>query len=154
MRAARRSGTANTKTKAEVDALRCEAVASKGHRARPRRLRFIASVARWWCRFWTQAAGLLEESLEIGASSRLPKALSERINAGDMLTVDKFAVTEMKTKEFVALLKKATDADQGAAHFGFVRRKDLYLGAQCETGHAGQRATDVNTEQLLSFTRF
>src|SRR6201991_415023 len=36
------------------------------------------------------------------------KALSERIKAGDVLTIDKIAVSEIKTKSFVAMLKKAT----------------------------------------------
>src|SRR5438045_8423619 len=38
------------------------------------------------------------------------KALSERIEGGDILTIDKFAVPELKTKSFVTLLKKQTDA--------------------------------------------
>ena len=42
--------------------------------------------------------------------SHFQKALSERINAGDVLTVDEFAVTELKTKSFLSLLGKQTDA--------------------------------------------
>ena len=38
------------------------------------------------------------------------KALSERINAGDVLTVDTFTVKEPKTKAFVSLVKGHTDA--------------------------------------------
>src|SRR5882724_9642461 len=38
------------------------------------------------------------------------KALSERIKGGDILTIDKFVVPELKTKSFVTLLKKQTDA--------------------------------------------
>ena len=38
------------------------------------------------------------------------KALSERIKAGDVLTIDKFIVPELKTKSFMGLLKKQTDA--------------------------------------------
>ena len=38
------------------------------------------------------------------------KALSERIRAGDVLTVGEFAVKELKTKAFVSLVKKQTDA--------------------------------------------
>ena len=34
------------------------------------------------------------------------KALSERINAGDVLTIDEFAVKEAKTKAFVAVGQK------------------------------------------------
>ena len=40
------------------------------------------------------------------------KALSERIKAGDVLTIDKFAVSEIKTKSFVDLVRKQTDAEK------------------------------------------
>src|SRR5438045_4367539 len=40
----------------------------------------------------------------------LQKALSERIKAGDVLTIDTFAVSEIKTKAFIELVRKQTDA--------------------------------------------
>ena len=45
MRANRRSGTANTKTKADVNLFRRQAVATKRHRPRPRRLQVLARLA-------------------------------------------------------------------------------------------------------------
>jgi large subunit ribosomal protein L4 len=80
------------------------------------------------------------------------KALSERINAGDVLTIDKFELPEMKTKSFLALLKKQTDA----------RKVLLISDAFDQTTFKSARnvkpvklatAADVNTEQLLAFEK-
>src|SRR3979490_146545 len=82
----------------------------------------------------------------------LQKALSERIKAGDVVTVDKFAVAELKTKSFIALLKKQTDA-----------RKVLILSDSFDTNtYKSARnvkpvllatAANVNAEQLLAFDK-
>ncbi len=80
------------------------------------------------------------------------KALSERINAGDVLTIDKFELPEMKTKSFLALLKKQTAA----------RKVLLISDAFDQTTFKSARnvkpvklatAADVNTEQLLAFEK-
>jgi large subunit ribosomal protein L4 len=80
------------------------------------------------------------------------KALSDRISAGDILTIDKFEVPEIKTKSFMALLKKQTDA----------RKVLLISDAFDQTTFRSARnvkpvqlatASDVNTEQLLAFEK-
>jgi large subunit ribosomal protein L4 len=80
------------------------------------------------------------------------KALSDRISAGDILTIDKFEVPELKTKSFVSLLKKQTDA----------RKVLLISDAFDQTTFKSARnvkpvqlatASDVNTEQLLGFEK-
>jgi large subunit ribosomal protein L4 len=80
------------------------------------------------------------------------KALSDRISAGDILTIDKFEVPELKTKSFMALLKKQTDA----------RKVLLISDAFDQTTFRSARnvkpvqlatASDVNTEQLLAFEK-
>src|SRR5450755_2462720 len=110
MRAARRSGTANTKTKATVDLSGAKPWRQKGTgRARAG----YASSPLW------RGGGVVfgpkprDYTKKISKSTRrlaFQKALTERIKAGDVLTVEKFAVTEIKTKAFVAALKKQTDA--------------------------------------------
>src|SRR4030088_17417 len=110
MRAARRSGTANTKTKAEVDLSGAKPWRQKGTgRARAG----YASSPIW------RGGGVVfgpkprDYSKKVSKSTRrlaFQKALSERISAGDVLTIDKFAVAESKTKSFVVLEKKQTDA--------------------------------------------
>src|SRR5947207_15975087 len=110
MRAARRSGPANTKAKAEVELSGAKPWRQKGSgRARAG----YKSSPIW------RGGGVVfgpkprDYSKKISKSVRrlaFRKALSERINAGDVLTIDKFVVPELKTKSFVTLLKKETDA--------------------------------------------
>ncbi len=79
-------------------------------------------------------------SKKISKSTRrlaFQKALSERINAGDVLTVDKFAVTEIKTKAFRRARQEADGRAQSSAHFRFVRRQHFQVGAKREIGDAG-----------------
>src|SRR3954466_778171 len=110
MRAARRSGSANTKTKAEVAFSGAKPWRQKGTgRARAG----YKSSAIW------RKGGVVfgpkprDYSKKISKTVRrlaFRKALSERINAGDVLTIDKIAMSEIKTKSFLSMLRKATDA--------------------------------------------
>src|ERR1700751_2365379 len=150
MRAARRSGTANSKTKADVDLSGAKPWRQKGTgRARAG---YKSSV------IW-RGGGVVfgpkprDYSKKVSKSVRrlaFQKALSERINAGDVLTIGEFAVKEAKTKAFVQLVKKQTDA-----------RRILIVSDQFdENTYKSERnvqpvklatAADVNTEQLLAF---
>src|SRR3954464_15105153 len=112
MRAARRSGSANTKTKAEVDLSGAKPWRQKG----TGRARAGYKSSPIW-----RGGGVVfgpkprDYSKKISKSVRrlaLRKALSERIKAGDVLTIDKFVVPELKTKSFVDLLRKQTDAEK------------------------------------------
>jgi len=149
MRAARRSGSANTKTKAEVDMSGAKPWRQKGTgRARAG----YASSPIW------RGGGVVfgpkprDYSKKVSKTLRrlaFRKALSERIAAGDVLTVDKLAVSEIKTKSFIDLVKKATDA-----------RKVLLISDSFDekTQKSARNfkpvtlatASDVNTEQLLA----
>lgn len=149
MRAARRSGSANSKTKAEVDLSGSKPWRQKGTgRARAG----YASSPIW------RKGGVVfgpkprDYSKKVSKTTRrlaFHKALSERIKAGDVLTIDKIVVSEIKTKSFVSMLEKATDA----------RKVLLIADAFDETTFKSARnvraaylatATDVNTEQLLA----
>jgi large subunit ribosomal protein L4 len=150
MRAARRSGSANTKTKAEVDLSGAKPWRQKGTgRARAG----YASSPVW------RGGGVVfgpkprDYTKKISKSTRrlaFKKALSERINAGDVLTVDKFSVTEVKTKAFVSLVKKATDAAK-VLLISDSFEETLYKSARNVRSVTLATATDVNTEQLLAF---
>src|SRR3954462_9725855 len=105
MRAARRSGSANTKSKAEVDLSGAKPWRQKG----TGRARAGYKSSPIW-----RGGGVVfgpkprDYSKKVGKSVRrlaFRKALSERINAGDVLTIDKFAVSEEKTKAFLDLDK-------------------------------------------------
>src|SRR3954467_1324378 len=110
MRAARRSGSANTKTKAEVDLSGAKPWRQKG----TGRARAGYKSSPIW-----RGGGVVfgpkprDYSKKISKSVRrlaFQKALSERIHAGDILTVGSLSVKEPKTKAFVSLVKGHTDA--------------------------------------------
>src|ERR687892_686271 len=101
MRAARRSGSANTKTKAEVNLSGAKPWRQKG----TGRARAGYKSSPVW-----RGGGVVfgpkprDYSKKVSKSVRrlaFQKALSERIKAGDVLTVDGFSVKEPKTKAFV-----------------------------------------------------
>src|SRR5437870_2263302 len=110
IRAARRSGSANTKTKAEVDLSGAKPWRQKG----TGRARAGYKSSPIW-----RGGGVVfgpkprDYSKKVSKATRrlaFQKALSERIKAGDVLAIDKFVVLELQTKSFVALLKEQTDA--------------------------------------------
>jgi len=149
MRAARRSGSANTKTKAEVDLSGAKPWRQKG----TGRARAGYKSSPLW-----RGGGVVfgpkprDYSKKVSKSVRrlaFQKALSERINAGDVLTIDKFAVTEIKTKSFVSMVKKATDAPK-VLLISDAFDENTYKSARNIKSVRLATASDVNTEQLLA----
>ena len=152
MRAARRSGTANTKTKAEVDLSGAKPWRQKG----TGRARAGYKSSPIW-----RGGGVVfgpkprDYSKKISKSVRrlaFRKALSERINAGDVLTIDKFVVPEFKTKSFVDLLRKQTDAGKVLIVSDSFDEK-TFKSARNVKRVVLATASDVNTEQLLAFEK-
>jgi len=152
MRAARRSGSANTKTKAEVNFSGAKPWRQKGTgRARAG----YKSSPVWRTGGVVFGPKPRDYTKKVSKSTRrlaFLKALTERIIAGDVLTIDSFAVTEIKTKAFIALVKKQVDA----------RKVLLISDAFDDKTHKSARnhkpvllatAADVNTEQLLAFDK-
>src|SRR5947207_11481155 len=152
MRAARRSGSANTKSKAQVDLSGSKPWRQKGTgRARAG----YASSPVW------RGGGVVfgpkprDYTKKISKSTRrlaFQKALSERINAGDVLTIDAFAVKEIKTKSFVQLVKKQTDAGK-ILIVSDAFDENTYKSARNVKPVKLATASDVNTEQLLAFEK-
>lgn len=152
MRAARRSGSANTKTKAEVNLSGAKPWRQKG----TGRARAGYKSSPIW-----RGGGVVfgpkprDYSKKISKSVRrlaFQKALSERIDAGDILTVSEFAVKELKTKAFVSLLKKQTDARR-VLIVSDAFDKNTYRSARNVKPVQLATASDVNTEQLLRFEK-
>ncbi len=152
MRAARRSGSANTKTKAEVDLSGAKPWRQKGTgRARAG----YKSSPIWRGGGVAFGPKPRDYSKKISKSVRrlaFQKALSERIKAGDVLTVDEFVVPELKTKSFVALLKKQTDARKVLLISDAFDQNTLKSGRNVKPVTFAT-ASDVNTEQLLAFEK-
>jgi large subunit ribosomal protein L4 len=152
MRAARRSGSANTKTKADVDLSGAKPWRQKGTgRARAG---YKSSV------IW-RGGGVVfgpkprDYSKKTSKSVRrlaFQKALSERINAGDVLTIGELAVKEIKTKAFVQLVKKQTNAKR-VLIVSDAFDQNTYKSARNVKPVTLTRASEVNTEQLLSFEK-
>lgn len=152
MRAARRSGSANTKTKAEVDLSGAKPWRQKG----TGRARAGYKSSPIW-----RGGGVVfgpkprDYSKKISKAVRrlaFQKALSERINAGDVLSVGEFAVKELKTKAFVALVKKQTDARRVLVVSDAFDENTYRSGRNVKPVQLAT-AGEVNTEQLLAFEK-
>jgi large subunit ribosomal protein L4 len=149
MRAARRSGTASTKTKAEVNLSGAKPWRQKGTgRARAG---YKSSVI--WrgggVVFGPKPRDYSKKTSKTLRRLAFRKALSERIKAGDVLTIDTFAVAEIKTKSFVSMLKKATDARKVLLISDSFDEKTQTSARNVKSAWLAT-ATDVNTEQLLA----
>ena len=152
MRAARRSGSANTKSKADVNLSGAKPWRQKG----TGRARAGYKSSPIW-----RGGGVVFGPKPRDYSKKLPKsvrrlafqkALSERINAGDVLTIDAFAVKEIKTKSFVQLVKKQIDARK-ILIVSDAFDENTYKSARNVKPVQLATASDVNTEQLLAFEK-
>lgn len=152
LRANRRSGTANSKTKAEVAYSGKKPWRQKG----TGRARAGYTSSPVW-----SGGGVVFGPKPRDYSKKVPKnvkrlallkALSSRILAGDVLVASEIKIAAPKTREFVAFLKSQTDA-----------RKVLVISTQFDeaTYKAARNigpvllntASEVNTEQLLAFQK-
>jgi large subunit ribosomal protein L4 len=152
MRAARRSASANTKTKAEVNLSGAKPWRQKG----TGRARAGYKSSPIW-----RGGGVVfgpkprDYSKKISKSVRrlaFQKALSERIHAGDVLTVENFSVKEPKTKTFMSLLKGHTDAKKVLLISESFDEK-FYRSARNVKPVLLATAAEVNAEQLLAFDK-
>jgi large subunit ribosomal protein L4 len=152
MRAARRSGTANTKSKADVDLSGAKPWRQKG----TGRARAGYKSSPIW-----RGGGVVFGPKPRDYSKKVPKsvrrlafrkALSERIGAGDVLTIDKFVVPEFKTKSFVDLLRKQTDAGKVLIVSDSFDEKTFTSARNVQSARLAT-AADLNTEQLLAFDK-
>ena len=152
MRAARRSGSANTKTKAEVNLSGAKPWRQKG----TGRARAGYKSSPIW-----RGGGVVfgpkprDYSKRISKSVRrlaFRKALSERIKAGDVLTIDEFVVPELKTKLFVDLLRKQTDAEK-VLIVSDSFDENTFKSARNVKPVKLATASHVNTGQLLAFQK-
>lgn len=153
IQAARRSGTACAKTRADVNLSGRKPWRQKGT-GRARAGSFASPV---WvgggAAHGPKVRDYTKNTPKAVKKLAFRKALSARILDGDVLIVDSFAVSEPKTKLFVSLLD-ATSAEA---------RKTLIVSAAFDeiTFKAARnvrkaqlaRADDVNTEQLLAFDK-
>lgn len=152
LRANRRSGTAAVKTKATVHGSGSKPWRQKG----TGRARAGYKSSPVW-----SGGGVVfgphphDYSKKVSkANKRLAfrKALSERIKSGDVLIVDTFAVSQPKTKRFVAALNGITDEPKTLV---ISSRFDqaTYLAARNVQPALLMTACEVNTEQMLNYRK-
>jgi large subunit ribosomal protein L4 len=152
MRAARRSGSASTKTKATVNLSGAKPWRQKG----TGRARAGYKSSPVWrgggVVFGPHPRDYSKKTSKTLRRLAFQKALSERIKAGDVLTIAKFEVGELKTKAFVALVKKQTDARKVLV-LSDSFDENTYKSARNVKPVQLVTAADVNAEQLLAFDK-
>ena len=152
MRAARRSGSANTKSKADVNLSGAKPWRQKGTgRARAG----YKSSPVWVGGGVAFGPKPRDYSKKVPKSVKrvaLRKALSERIKSGDILIVDRFTVGQPKTRQFVAALKALTP-EAKVLVIGTAFDNNTYLAARNIQPAQLVTSADVNTEQLLAYRK-
>ena len=152
MRAARRSGTASTKTKATVSGSGSKPWKQKG----TGRARAGYKSSPVW-----RGGGVVfgphprDYTKKVPKSTRrlaFLKALSSRIDAGDVLTLDTFSVDGIKTKSFIELVKKQTDARKVLIVSDSFDENTYKSARNVKPVHL-TTASELNTEQLLAFNK-
>ena len=154
MRANRRRGTASVKTKAMVNLSGAKPWRQKG----TGRARAGYKSSPVWVgggvAFGPHPRDYSKKTPKKVKVLAFRKALSARILAGDVVTVDTFAVNEAKTKQFLALLGETVkDSRKTLVVGGASFDEKTYLAARNVSNVLLARAADVNTEQLLAFDK-
>lgn len=151
-RANRRSGTANTKTKAEVNLSGAKPWRQKG----TGRARAGYKSSPVW-----RGGGVVfgpkprDYSKKLSKTTKrvaLRKALSERIKAGDVFIVDNFIVGEAKTKSFLQLITGITP-EVKTLILSDSFTDETYRAARNVQPTLLMNASDVNAEHLLLYKK-
>jgi large subunit ribosomal protein L4 len=152
LRANRRSGTASTKTKATVNLSGAKPWRQKGTgRARAG----YKSSPVWVGGGVVFGPHPRDYSKKVTKSVKrlaLRKALSSRIQAGDVFVVDTFVVAQPKTKDFVGQLRAITP-DERVLVISAAFDDTTYLAARNVQPAQLTTAMEVNTEQVLHFRK-
>ncbi|RYD71945.1 MAG: 50S ribosomal protein L4 [Verrucomicrobiaceae bacterium] len=151
-RANRRSGSANTKTKAEVNLSGSKPWRQKG----TGRARAGYKSSPVWV-----GGGVVFGPKPRDYSKKIPKqvkrialckALSERIKAGDVFIVENFGVSEPKTKLFVKAIQEITPEEKTLV-ISSTFDENTYRAARNVQPTLLMTASDVNAEHLLLFKK-
>ncbi len=152
MQANRRTGSASTKTKAEVAATGKKPWRQKG----TGRARAGYKSSPVW-----RGGGVVFGPKPRDYSKKTPKsvkrlafrkALSERIGAGDVIVIDEVIIDEPKTKAFIELLKQHTDSDKVLV-ISDTFSDNTYKSARNLESVLLMTAAELNTEQLLRYDK-
>lgn len=152
MRANRRSGSANTKTRSELKKPDKKPWRQKG----TGRARAGTPNSPLWCGgaviFGPKPRDYSKKVNQKVKKLALRAALSSRIKAGDVIQVGEFAVGDGKTKSFVKLLSSTTESPKVLIVAGQFDEK-TYQAARNHGAAQLVTASDVNVEQLVNYTK-
>lgn len=153
LRANRRSGTANTKTKAEVALSGAKPWRQKG----TGRARAGYKSSPIW-----RGGGVVFGPKPRDYSKKVPKqvkrlafrkALSSRIFAGDVLIADSFSVAEPKTKKFLAIVDGVAPKGSKVLVLSESFDENTFKAARNVKETLLLLAREVNAEHLLAFDK-
>lgn len=153
LRANRRSGTANTKTKAEVALSGAKPWRQKG----TGRARAGYKSSPVW-----RGGGVVFGPKPRDYSKKIPKqvkrlafrkALSSRIFAGDVLIADSFSVAEPKTKKFLAIVNGVAPKGSKVLVLSDAFDENTFKAARNVKETLLLLAREVNAEHLLAFDK-
>ena len=152
LRAGRRSGSANTKTKAEVNLSGAKPWRQKG----TGRARAGYKSSPVWVGggvvFGPKPRDYSKKVNRKVSKLALRKAFSERVNGGDVLVIPSFQVEEAKTKKFVSLLKSITP-EASTLVVGTDFDAPTILAGRNLQGSRLATALEVNSEDLLRYRK-
>jgi large subunit ribosomal protein L4 len=152
LRAARRSGSANAKTRAEVAFSGKKPWKQKG----TGRARAGSAGSPVWV-----GGGVVFGPRPRDYSKAVPKkvkrlafrkAFTERIADGEIIIVDSFAVSQPRTKEFVKLIEEHS-GEKKTLVIGKTFDQNTFLAARNVQAAQLITADSVNTEQLLAYRK-
>ena len=152
MRANRRSGSANTKTRSELHKPDKKPWRQKG----TGRARAGTPNSPIWCGgaviFGPKPRDYSKKVNKKVKQLALRAVLSSRIQAGDVIHVTDFTVADGKTSSFIKLLGATTDASKVLLSAGQFDEK-TYLSARNHGATQLTTASDVNVEQLVNYRK-
>jgi large subunit ribosomal protein L4 len=152
LRAGRRSGSANTKTKAEVNLSGAKPWRQKG----TGRARAGYKASPVWVGggvvFGPKPRDYSKKVNRKVSKLALRKAFSERVNGGDVLVVPAFQVAEPKTKKFLTLLQSITPETSTLVVSTEFDASTILSGRNLP-GARLATALEVNSEDLLRYRK-
>jgi large subunit ribosomal protein L4 len=151
-RAARRSGTASTKTKAEVNLSGSKPWRQKGTGRARAGYKSSPVWAGGGVAFGPKPRDYRKTVPKSVKKAALKKAISERIRAGEVITVSAVEVAEPKTKAFVSLVVSLCGG-QNVLVVSPSFSEHTYLAARNVRSVQLMRSVDVNAEDLLRFRK-
>ena len=153
MRAARRSGTASTKTKATVSGSGKKPYRQKG--TGNARAGYLSSPVRvgGGVVFGPHPRSYAKKVTKSTRRLAFRKALSSRIIGGDVSILDAFAVTEIKTKAFLKLVGEQTEEKKKVLIVADKFDETTYKAGRNVKTVQLATAEGVNTEDLLHYNK-